>query len=349
MKCLFINTFYENFLDDIYKKDHIDKLNYTQQIRALNNSCFGDSDFYSYNLSLQGWECQNIIINAEILQRQWCRENHYTYTNPFNTTFNQIKNFNPDVIYIQDLDYMPLYFIKTLKEMCKLLVGQRACNGYGNNYELYNIIFSALPDYVKFYNKKIKSYYIPLAFEARILNKIQLKDYSERKFNYIFIGGVSNVHSERHNLIKLLDKIDTQFWGYGFDTLPFKVKNYNGESWGLDMFSLMSNSKIVINKHTSLSKNFITNMRNYEVTGAGSLLLSDNINQNNINLFNENTEFINYTSSEDCIEKIHYYAEHEDEAKKIAEAGQKRTLTEHTYKNRMETISNILIENLNGK
>jgi spore maturation protein CgeB len=42
------------------------------------------------------------------------------------------------------------------------------------------------------------------------------------------------------------------------------------------------------------------------------------------------------------VEKIQYYSSHEDERKKIALAGQARTLRDHTYKKRMEQLKNIL-------
>jgi len=44
----------------------------------------------------------------------------------------------------------------------------------------------------------------------------------------------------------------------------------------------------------------------------------------------------------DLKEKIDYYLEHDKEREKIARAGQRRTLRDHTYKNRVKDIIKII-------
>ena len=82
-------------------------------------------------------------------------------------------------------------------------------------------------------------------------------------------------------------------------------------------------------------------MRLYEATGVGSMLLTDN--KTNLNeIFEVGNEISVYNSPYEAIEMIHYYENNLEEAKQIAYAGQKRTLTEHTYEKRMAELLDII-------
>jgi spore maturation protein CgeB len=78
-------------------------------------------------------------------------------------------------------------------------------------------------------------------------------------------------------------------------------------------------------------------MRLYETTGVGALLLTD-WKQNLHELFEPDAEVVTYRTPEECVEKIRYYLEHEDDRARIAQAGQARTLRDHTYRSRMEEL-----------
>jgi spore maturation protein CgeB len=120
------------------------------------------------------------------------------------------------------------------------------------------------------------------------------------------------------------------------------MRNYNGESWGVDRYRIFSQSKIVITKHiSSVAGEYCNNMTLYEGTGCGALLLTDY--KNNLHdLFATEEEVIAYKSPEEAIQKIKYYLAHEAERKSIADAGQKRTLSEHSYYNRMKNLLDIV-------
>jgi len=59
-------------------------------------------------------------------------------------------------------------------------------------------------------------------------------------------------------------------------------------------------------------------------------------------LFEPDKEVLSYRSAEECIEKINYIIEHENERREIAAAGQRRTLREHTFDNRAARIDKII-------
>jgi spore maturation protein CgeB len=59
-------------------------------------------------------------------------------------------------------------------------------------------------------------------------------------------------------------------------------------------------------------------------------------------LFNAGSEVVVYENAEDCIAKVKWLLDHEDERKKIALAGQQKTLKYHTVENRCRSIIEII-------
>jgi len=82
-------------------------------------------------------------------------------------------------------------------------------------------------------------------------------------------------------------------------------------------------------------------MRLYEATGAGSCLLTD-AKLNLSELFEPDVEVVTYDSADDCAVKVKYLLDHEDERRAIAEAGQRRTLRDHTFDNRAVRLDEII-------
>ena len=90
-----------------------------------------------------------------------------------------------------------------------------------------------------------------------------------------------------------------------------------------------------------MSENYANNMRLYEATGMGSLLLTDK-KDNLKKLFEEDREIVTYKSKEEALHKYNYLINNPAELANIAKAGQLRTLKEHTYENRIKELIQIL-------
>ena len=63
-------------------------------------------------------------------------------------------------------------------------------------------------------------------------------------------------------------------------------------------------------------------------------------------LFDPCGEVLAFRDDDDCVEKIRYYLDHEDDRKAIAAAGQRRTLRDHTYTTRMAEMLDVLVRHL---
>ena len=119
------------------------------------------------------------------------------------------------------------------------------------------------------------------------------------------------------------------------------LKNQKPPVFGIDMFNLFLRSKIVLNFHVGAAGDYAGNMRMFEVTGVGSCLLTDN-KKNMKDLFDLEREVVVYENSEDCISKVKWLLDHEDERKSIALAGQQRTLRSHTVEDRCRLMVEII-------
>jgi len=107
------------------------------------------------------------------------------------------------------------------------------------------------------------------------------------------------------------------------------------------MYGVLAESRISLNRHIDVAGRFANNMRLFEATGVGTLLLTDqkdNLHQ----LFEVGKEVIAYSTPQECAELIAYYLDHEDERRAIARAGQARTLRDHTYQLRMKELAQIV-------
>ena len=111
--------------------------------------------------------------------------------------------------------------------------------------------------------------------------------------------------------------------------------------FGIEYYQLLKSSDIVFNMHSTAAKNTVDNMKMFETTGAGTCLVTDT-GSNMKDLFEEDKEVVTYSSVDEAIEKIRFLLNHENERKKIAKAGQARTLKDHTIMNRSRQIDEII-------
>ena len=110
---------------------------------------------------------------------------------------------------------------------------------------------------------------------------------------------------------------------------------------GLDMYNLLRQSKVTFNKHTDYVGNEVGNMRLFEATGVGTCLLTDTGN-NMSDLFEEDKEVVIYHTINEAVEKVKYLIDHEDVRREIANAGQKRTLKDHSIFSRCQLIDEVI-------
>jgi len=234
--------------------------------------------------------------------------------------------------------------LEVVRPHTQLIAGQIASPIFQQTYLLgLDIIFSSFPHFVERFNHQgIRSYYQPLAFDSRIL-----ENFGDRKPNieFSFVGGISPHHTKGTELLsQIAETTSLQLWGYGAQFLPensILKSRHHGEAWGLGMFGLLQRSRITLNRHIDTAENNANNMRLFESTGMGALLVTDK-KDNLSSLFEVGKEILEYSTPNECAQLVNYYLKHLDEAKEIARYGQTRTLKDHTYIERMKKTTQIL-------
>lgn len=367
MKVVFVDTYYPAFLAEHYRRAPADG-SYAEQQRRLLDECFGVSDYYSRHLRALGVEAEDYIANAVPLQLRWAREQGMALgklgafvparwlgsaeagkladasrvLGPI--LIEQVRRSRPDVLYFHDLSVLPPDAVRELKRHVKLLVGQIACPlPPDEQLAPYDLMLTSFPHFVsRFRERGLQSEYFRIGFEPSVRARV---GEPARKWVCTFVGGISPSHHRGTALLTSVAETGlVDFFGYGKDTLrvgsPITARHH-GERWGLDMYRALAESRVTLNRHIDVAERYANNMRLYEATGMGAMLLTD-AKENLGELFEVGREVVAYDSAEEAVEMVRYYAEHDDERERIAKAGQARTLRDHTYELRMKELVEIL-------
>ncbi len=152
-----------------------------------------------------------------------------------------------------------------------------------------------------------------------------------------FVGSFFSVHRSRTKLLEhLARQVDLKVWGPSIGENSPLRQIYQGQAWGTDMYRILRQSKIVVNHHGDVPP-YANNMRLFEATGMGALLITD-WKENLRELFEPEVEVVPFRTDEECANRVRYYLEHDGEREAIAAAGQRRTLRDHTYLRRAEEL-----------
>lgn len=82
-------------------------------------------------------------------------------------------------------------------------------------------------------------------------------------------------------------------------------------------------------------------LRAFEIMGNGGFLLT-NYQQDFLDFFEPGTDFVYYDSYEDLLQKVDYYLSNEEERKKIAENAFEKIKKYHTYRHRLDKMTEIM-------
>lgn len=265
----------------------------------------------------------------------------------YETLSRQIQHYRPDVLLNQDVGGIRPSFLREMRPYFKLLVGQHPAIALkmDSEFRCYDLMISSFPPTLEFFRRHgLSAELNRLAFEPRILSRLPA---SSEMFDVTMVGSFHEVHSSRLSFLEaLLACLDyperVKIWAPSIDhlspTSPIR-RHYMGQAWGQRMYEILGSSKMTINHHGDVLP-FANNMRLYEATGVGTLLVTD-WKENLSDMFAPGTEVATYHTPEECAGLIKYYLDNEEERATIAKAGQARTLCEHTYLHRMQELVDV--------
>jgi spore maturation protein CgeB len=355
VRILIVDTCYGAFLEAHYAHNPgLESRPYTEQWRALMDTFFGTADSYSHHLRALGHEAHEVVANCTPLQETWARE-HGARLSRFalpprgreeQIVLAQACEFSPDVVYVQNVSYLSRRTLRRLKKTAGLVAGQIASEPpEPAKLQSFDLILTSFPHFVeRFRRLGVASEYLCIGFDERVLDWLAGEPHEQH--GAVFVGALNRTQHRSGNslLERAARRVPVEFWGYNANGWPADSPirtRYRGEAWGLDMFRVLHASRIALNRHIRAAEDYANNMRLYEATGAGTLLVTD-AKRNLGELFEPGSEVVTYEDADELADKVRHYLDHDDERRAIAKAGQARTLREHTYARRMEELVSIL-------
>jgi hypothetical protein len=257
------------------------------------------------------------------------------------------------VVYVQDLSFFSRSNLDRLRGQGRLIAGQVA--SAMPDEELvrgFDLILTSFPHYhERFRALGVDSEHLPIAFDERVLGRLRREGIdpspdAHRDHGVTFVGGLDpDVHGAGVELLeRVASRLPLEVWGYGAERLPQDYalrRAHRGQAWGIDMYRVLAESMLVVNRHIRFAEGHANNMRLFEATGAGALLVTESA-PNLADFFEPGREVVSYDDPDDLMDKLKHYLEHDDERRAIAAAGQARTLRDHTYANLMVRLAGIL-------
>lgn len=351
-----LDTYYPVALDGILQTvPDLSRMSYQNLRDHILKASFGTSDFVSSSLRALGWEAEDLIVNCEVLQKAWCRERNSNYIGTVQTAEAQISALNPDVVFMQDLSFFPVPILDRLVNDGRLLIAQCSCPWPGDDrIRRFRSIFTSFPHYLEPMKRLgVRGEFLKLAFFPDVASRAGISDDMARPFPVSFVGGFGQHWKKTPGMFEFLSREVGEFrwWGYGTDHLSSWSslrKAHQGEAWGLEMYRVYGRSKIVINRHGEVAQDCGNNLRQYEATGMGALLLTDCVGKTGdmTENFTPGIEVVVYSDEHDLVNKVKKYLSSEKELGEVSKAGQARTLRDHTYGVRGFRIDEVLREEL---
>jgi len=374
LKILFIDTLYPGVLERLgfFEKPRPSD-SYSDLTSELESQNFGSSSLYRPGLESLGNSVEVVFANAQKAQLAWIKKSLARSNSTFSWRYwqalsrlpiigqvihaksektqiliDQIAEYRPDVVYCLNINFLNNRLVKRIKSMGAVVVGQIASPlPPVSFYKSYDHIFSAHPGQVEhFKNKGVSSSWLPLAFDSNQRARFDKTGWPERTKDVTFVGTFGR---HQRNTGPLLEAIAKEIPGLQIFTLsnPKQLKrfgltrSFRGKAWGSEMYEILAESKIVINRHGAVADGFSVNFRMFEATGMGALLVTEQ-GKNTFDLFEPGKEILTYTSTDDAVQVIKKALADFESYQSIALAGQHRTLTEHTYEKRSREIDGVL-------
>jgi hypothetical protein len=254
----------------------------------------------------------------------------------------QIEDFKPDLVLNQDTFYVDTALMQRIKRVGNpILIGQVGiAPTRGQDWAVYDLLISQLAATVNYFRRLgVRAEVNHLAFEPSLLEALPVAPAQDVELS--FVGTVSADHQQRVALLEAIAaRYDLKLFGSPPQALPASSplhRCFQGEVWGMDMYQALRRSKITLNSHIDMAGREAGNMRLFEATGVGTLLLTD-FKDNLHTLFAPDREVAVWRTIDDCLATIDRTLRDDAGRAAIAHAGQARTMAQHTYRHRAREI-----------
>lgn len=220
--------------------------------------------------------------------------------------------------YLDRLDPYEKGFVDALMEVQKGIYG---CNFVeevlGSNPEIMKSIQSKVPVYAQGDGLETAEWVLANYFINRKITVLERQE-------------VLQMLGERHS-VKLYTTSKTQIPG---------VENCGNVDYHSQAPHVFANSKINLNITLRSILSGVP-LRAFDIMACGGFLLS-NYQEDYMNIFTPDEDFVVYYDYGDLCEKVDFYLKNDAERQRIAERGQQKVAKHHTYLQRVQTIAEMV-------
>jgi spore maturation protein CgeB len=374
LKILFIDTLYPGLLDRMgFFEPPKPSERYESLVAELESQNFGSGAMYRPGLERLGHTVDLKFANAQKLQFAWHGTSRGNWLSSASWRYwqlisripmvgqlihlrsqksqillKQITESRPDVVFCLNINFLNNRLVNKIKSLGAVVVGQIASPLPPLSfYKSYDHIFSAHPGQVEHFRKAgVSSSWLPLAFDNTQRKAFDQTGWPERTRDVTFVGTFGRHQRNTGPLLKAISKEIPNLQIFTLSKLKQLkrfglVSFFRGRAWGPEMYKILAESKIVINRHGPVADGFSVNFRMFEATGMGALLVTE-LGKNTTDLFEPGKEVLTYTSVSDAVQVLKSALTDFDEYKLVAAAGQRRTQADHTYEQRAVEIDQVL-------
>ncbi|WP_277057361.1 glycosyltransferase [Trichlorobacter lovleyi] len=350
-----VNTFYDAYLEDLYRQHpQLKGLPFQQQRDAVMSDGFAAIHNFVPGLCGAGYDAQFIIANCPQLQATWLQEHNLEIQPDQNWIHDvlrlQIEQYRPDVLLLSDSYLFDSSFLRSLSYRPSVILGwageyiPETVDWSGFDAILSNFYYSLMRAYR--YGARATERFAP-GFTAWLADETVGQ---EPIFDVVFVGQWTSLHHHRNNLISALarEAYHNKTFSLGLyisgdpRIMPPEVTALNrGGVFGLAMHRALKGGRIAMN--FGLGKEFqeAGNMRIFEVIGSGVFLLHEYM-PNIREYFEPGYELETFGDEREMLDKIRYYLAFPDKRQAIARRGQQRCMQDHAMELRITQLDAII-------
>ena len=221
---------------------------------------------------------------------------------------------------------------------------------YFRSIDIYDIHFTTnRPNVEELFRagaKRVMS--IVRGYDPRIFHPVPVSREDKQYFGGD-VGFIGHWEPDREEtFIKLLNMnkdINLKIWGDGWKKLknPTLLRDcvqYRG-AWLTEFAKVVNSTKINLNILSKWNRDVVTG-KSVEIPACGGFMLAERTNEH-LELFEEGKEAEFFEDFDELVKKIHYYLDHEEERKAIADRGRQRCLNSgYSNQDRMKKIMEII-------
>ncbi len=363
MRVFQFHSFYRTYLDYFNRKYPEAALaSYEQRLGLILGQRFQATHILTPP-EAQTAEFRFTVANDPLLQHRWAQEKSFPRRDFISILRAQIEDHRAEVIYALDPLTYSSAFVRSLPGCVKKCVCWLGSPSFGADLSGYDARLSNFPMILAAWQAQgLRSAWFSPAHDPAMQH---YADYRGRPIDIAFVGQYSHLHTRRNNLLATIAALaDRYFISYRLMApkwkrlanqrllhrislpvhyLPEQVRRVSGPPvFGVDMYELFGQSKVVFNAAIDMSEQFRGNMRCFEALGCGACMVSDE------GIYPEpltpGVHFVTYRDAADAVAKVETILRAADQGKTMADRGRQAIETTFSKARQWEAFEQLIAD-----